>query len=304
MKKFSGIIAALLAAVMLTGCGENSVSSLPSEILVPDGSTAEAPAGEFPVKLEGGTVIEASPKRAASLSPAATEIIAELGYADRLCAVSRYCDYPEGLPEVTAGSSENPDIDRLTELAPEVVFTMSALAEREVYALESAGIKVVTFTVPESVEEYGELYGTAAAVFGGGQAGKAAAEKAVTDLKEAAGKADLGTFIYVTPKLTTAGTDTFEGEVLSLCGKNLCGESGYVEEPEQLDEAPEYIVAADSLTESDIASDQRYAGYVSAGAKLVFVPAARFERPSGRLKDVFTAISEKLSGGDGTVQAE
>lgn len=284
----------LIAAVMLAGCG-GETSSTPSEIIVTGGNTSEAEQGIYPVKLPDGTEIKSEPERIASLSPAATEILAELGYSDRLCAVSRYCDYPDGLPEVTAGSSENPDIDKLTELSPDVVFTMSALAEREIYTLDSAGITVVTLSAPKTLEDFGKLYGTAAEVFSGSAAGDSAAEKAVSELKNSASGVELGTFIYVTPKLTAAGSDTFESAVLSLCGRNLCAGAGYAELSEET-EAPQYIIAADSLTEAEISGNAVYAGMISSGAEVLFVPAGRFERPSARLSEVFSALSEQLSG--------
>lgn len=290
MKKFARIIPALLAASMLAGCsGDNSPA--PSEIII-TGVTSEAENAVFPVKLADGTMIDHAPESAASLSPAATEILAELGYSDRLTAVCRYCDFPEGLTSQTAGSSENPDIDKLTDLHPEVLFTTSPLAEREVYALQTAGITIVELPAPKSIEDYGGLYGTIAAVFSGEEAGKAASGKAVSDLESAAGSVEMGTFIYVTPKLTAAGADTFESAVLSLCGSNLCAASGYSESADDITGTPEYIVAADSLIESDIAGSELFGGFVSDGAKVVFVPAQRFERPSGRLAEIFTYIGE------------
>ena len=254
--------------------------------------TSEAENAVFPVKLADGTMIDHAPESAASLSPAATEILAELGYSDRLTAVCRYCDFPEGLTSQTAGSSENPDIDKLTELHPEVLFTTSPLAEREVYALQTAGITIVELPAPKSIEDYGGLYGTIAAVFSGEEAGKAASGKAVSDLESAASSVEMGTFIYVTPKLTAAGADTFESAVLSLCGSNLCAAFGYSESADGITGTPEYIVAANSLTESDIAGSELFGGFVSDGAKVVFVPAQRFERPSGRLAEIFTYIGE------------
>lgn len=292
MKKWTAIPAVFLAAAVFTSCGGKD-ASLPSEIVIENGVTSEAEVPVFPVTLPDGTVIESAPESAASLSPAATEILAELGYFDRLCAVSRYCDYPEGLNLPQTGSSENPDIEKLTELAPEVVFTLSALAEREVYALNQAGITVVDLSAPRSVEDFGGLYGTVAAVFEGSEAGKTAAEKAVSQLEAAA--VELGTFVYVTPKLTFAGADTFEGAVLSLCGENLCTGLGYTDAAEDCAEIPQYLIAADSLTEADISGSELFAGMISGGARLVFVPAERFERPSARLTEVYSELSGQIS---------
>ena len=290
MRKIARILPAVLAAALLTGCG-GETSSAPTEIII-SGTTSEAQPQAFPVKLSDGTMIDHPPAAAASLSPAATEIISELGYSDKLTAVCRYCDYPEGLDAQTAGSSENPDIDRLIELHPEALFVTSALAERENYALQTAGITVVELTAPKTIEEYGSLYGAIETVFSGEEAGKATAEKAVSGLEKAASGVSLGTYIYVTPKLTAAGADTFESAVLSLCGENLCTASGYSESADDITGTPEYIIAADSLTESDISSSELFGGLVSGGAKIKFVPAQRFERPSGRLAEIFTYIGE------------
>lgn len=289
-RKLTALLSFALAAVMLTGCGGDS-SSVPTEIVI-SGTTSEAENAVFPVKLGDGTMIDHSPASAASLSPAATEIIAELGYSDRLTAVCRYCDYPEGLTAQSAGSSENPDIDKLTELHPEVLFTTSPLAEREEYALQTAGITVVELSAPKTVEDYGNMYATVAAVFAGGDAGKAAAENAVGALKAAASAVDLGKFVYLTPKMTAAGSDTFESAVLSLCGENLCTASGYSESADDIAGAPDTVIAANCFLGSDILASEAFGGLVADGAKLYMVPYERFERPSGRLTEIFSYIGE------------
>lgn len=289
-RKLTALLSLALAAVMLTGCGGES-SSVPTEIVI-SGTTSEAENAVFPVKLGDGTMIDHSPASVASLSPAATEIIAELGYSDRLTAVCRYCDYPEGLTAQSAGSSENPDIDKLTELHPEVLFTTSPLAEREEYALQTAGITVVELSAPKTVEDYGNMYATVAAVFAGGDAGKAAAENAVSALKAAASAVDLGKFVYLTPKMTAAGSDTFESAVLSLCGENLCTASGYSESADDIAGTPATVIAANCFLGSDILVSEAFGGLVADGAKLYMVPYERFERPSGRLTEIFSYIGE------------
>lgn len=289
-RKLTALLSFALAAVMLTGCGGDS-SSVPTEIVI-SGTTSEAENSVFPVKLGDGTMIDHSPASVASLSPAATEIIAELGYSDRLTAVCRYCDYPEGLTAQSAGSSENPDIDKLTELHPEVLFTTSPLAEREEYALQTVGITVVELSAPKTVEDYGNMYATVAAVFAGGDAGKAAAENAVGSLKAAASAVDLGKFVYLTPKMTAAGSDTFESAVLSLCGENLCTASGYSESADDIAGTPDTVIAANCFLGSDILASEAFGGLVADGAKLYMVPYERFERPSGRLTEIFSYIGD------------
>lgn len=293
MKKSTMFIAVVLAAALLTGC-EKKAQDIPTEIVVEHTATAEAVTPVFPLRLADGTEIKSAPERVASLSPAVTEILAELGYTDKLCAVCRYCDYPEGLDLPQAGSSENPDLEKLTGLAPEVLFTLSPLAEREIYALEQSGITVVDIPAPRSVEDYGAIYGRIAAVFEGEEAGQSAAEKAVSGLKKAASGLESCTFVYVTPKLTAAGADTFESAVLSLVGENLCTGEGYCG-TESVSGLPEYIFAADSLTSAEITA--AYPDLISGGAEVVFLPSERFERPSARLAEILGAIAESGTGG-------
>ncbi len=300
MKKIISALGIILAAASLTGCG-GSTSSVPTEIIVRDGEASQTDGSVFPVKLKDGTIIEQPPESAASLSPAVTEILAELGFADRLCAVSRYCDYPENINAQAAGSSENPDIDTLTELSPDVLFTLTPLSVREAYSLESAGITVVELTAPESVSGYGELYGTIAAVFEGEEAGTAAAQKAEQSLSDAAAGLSLGSFVYVTPKLTAAGSDTFEDAVLSLCAENVCTAEGYTSSPEDIAQTPQYIIAADSLSEADITGSGLF-GDTADDAMIIFVPSERFERPSARISDIFSAITAAVADTEQTVE--
>lgn len=296
MRKKFAAISLIVSAALLTGCGGEDSSSVPSEIIVDGTSAVEEQTSLFPLQLEDGIFIERQPESVASLSPAVTEILSELGFGDRLCAVSRYCDYPENVCNVTVGSCENPDIDKLTGLAPDILFTLTPLAEREYYTLENAGITVVTLSTPDSASGYGKLYGTIVTVFEGKEAGSAAAEKAEKSLSSAAEGIDLGSFVYITPKLSAAGAGTFESAVLSLCGKNLFTGDGYALPEEDTAEIPQYIIAADTLSESDIAAVKPFSEMLSGGAKLLFVPAERFERPSARLTEIFSAIKEQLSG--------
>lgn len=291
MKRFLPFLAAF--CLVFTGCNtpEEESSSLPTEIIV-SGTTSEiAEAQLFPVEI-CGTEIAHEAQKVVSLSPAATEIIAELGFSDRIAARSTYCDYPE-LSAPTVGSSENPDIEAITALKPDVVFTLSALSERDIYALNDEGCAVVQLSVPTTIEQYGQLYCDIASAFIGSEAAKPYGEEAVKRLKEAAKGVDLGSFIYVTDKLTAAGEGTFESAVLSLCGENLCTAEGYSELLALEGTAPEHIIVSDSLTLSDVSYDEVLSVLIYNGAEVVFVSPSAFERPSLRTADVYKTIASE-----------
>ncbi|HCD70398.1 MAG TPA: hypothetical protein DEQ68_07225 [Ruminococcaceae bacterium] len=285
---------ALLAAVLLSGC--SSEESVPSEISVSSVTEIEENA-PFPA-ISCGVRLEKAVEKAVSLSPAVTEIICEAGFQKSLVGVSDYCDYPENLGLPKLGSTENPDLDAIIKLKPDAVFTLSLMSEREIYKLNQAGIKVLTPKAPCNLEEYAGLYKEISAAFYGNEQtdslkggtksldmGKGARAR----LENASKEVKTESFVYVTEKFTLAGADTFESAVLSLSGENLCKSEGYV--PAN-GEQPAYIVASNKLSYEELAADSAFAAMIYNGAKVIFVNSERFERPSARTAEIFTAFLE------------
>lgn len=292
------LCAALACAFLLSGCEEER--PVPSEITVSGNDNSSEERQPFPVECCGVKLDEAV-KKAVSLSPAATEIICEEGFESRLVGVSDYCDYPENLSLPKFGSTENPDIDGIIKLKPDAVFTLSMLSEREIYKLNQAGIKVLTANAPANIEEYYSLYKEIASAFYGNEAeneqkdetkSERIGKNARSALENASKAVNIGTFIYVTEKLTTAGTDTFESAVLSLSGENLCKSDGYSPAESCSGLYPDYIVVSDELSYDTLANNEIFSVMIYNGAKVRFVNSARFERPSARTAEIFEKIAE------------
>ena len=292
---------AVLCGVLLisgiTGCSKNDEPA-PSEISVSDGDDESEVNSPFPATA-CGVRLEKAPEKIVSLSPAATEIICEIGFKDKLVGISDYCDFPEGLPAKRVGSTENPDIDAIVKLQPDAVFTLSALSERETYTLNQANIAVLTAEPPKNMEGYSALYREIAAAFYGKETEDTEKDTrksvqigadARSALEKAAKNVQLDSFVYVTGKLTAAGADTFEGTVLGLSGTNVCGENGYIS-LEKLESAPKYIIADDTLTEDDLNADETLSGFIDNGAEIRFVNASLFERPSARTAMIFEQLA-------------
>ena len=303
MKKTKITALALCGILLLTGCTKDKESSVPDELIV-NSSVAETEEGAFPVTV-GGVQLESAAERVVSLSPAVTEIVAELGFADRLCGISVYCDYPENTGAETVGSSENPDIDKIIALKPDTVLTLAGLSERDIYTLSAAGIAVPELDAPQSMEEYSGLYRDIAAAFYGRELtdSEKETEKAIwagnsaRSALEAAADIQLDSFVYVTGKLTLAGENTFESAVLSLAGDNLCRSEGYCETDGAEELSPKYIIADNSLSETELRSDAAIAEMLDNGASALFVDPRCFERPTARTAEVFAEISAALSAG-------
>lgn len=290
------VLCGAMLLLSATGCSRSS-DPAPSEISVASGGNTSA-AEPFPA-TSCGVRLEKAPEKIVSLSPAATEIICELGFKDKLVGISDYCDFPEGLPAEKVGSTENPDIDAIVKLKPDAVFTLSALSEREEYTLNQANIAVLTAEPPKNMESYSALYREIAAAFYGRETvdSEKGAEKAVqigsdarTAIEKAAKDVQLESFVYVTGKRTIAGAETFESAVLGLSGENMCKENGYVSS-DKIGSSPKYIIADSSLSENDLAADDTLSGYIYGGAEIRFVNASVFERPSARTADVFKEIT-------------
>lgn len=288
--------AVMCGVILLSGCDK---ASEPTEIVVSDGVSEFAPP-VFPCE-SCGVNLKSAVQKAVSLSPAATEIICELGFKDRLVGISGYCDFPGGLSAKKVGSTENPDISAIIELRPDAVFTLSPLSEREVYILGQEGISVLTAPMPSDLDGYSAIYKEFSAAFYGKENtddGVRRCEKIGAEMRAAIENAaegiEKGTFVYITGKQTFAGTDTFEGSVLGLIGENLCTRVGYVTLEDYWEElteqSPGYIIADDTLTEEELRESATLTKLLETGTKLCFVSSRCFERPSARTAQVFDAI--------------
>ncbi|MGN0649804.1 MAG: helical backbone metal receptor [Oscillospiraceae bacterium] len=290
MKK---LLPLLLCITLLTACADEPSQSIPEELVVSSVPQTESEAQPEFFAQVCGVKLAKQVQTCVSLSPAVTEIIAELNLAERLIGTSTYCDYPEELNTAVFGSAENPDIKGIIGVNPDALLTLSPLSERDIYALEDAGIAVIQLEQPTDIEGYGKLYSDISACFFGGEAAAVISESSVEALQRAAENVQLGTFIYVTDKLTIAGKNTPENAFLSLCGKNLAGFEGYAG-ADEIEETPSYIIISDTLSESDLWADKALSTMLYNGAKHILVTSARFERPCARTADVYTQITEQL----------
>ncbi|HEY2798812.1 MAG TPA: helical backbone metal receptor [Thermoanaerobaculia bacterium] len=174
-----------------------------------------------------------TPSRVVSLCPSITETIVAIGGLRRLAGVTRYCTRPSGplwgLPRV--GGTKSPDIARILDLKPDLVFANAEENRREdVQALRDAGIEVdVTLPktvaeVPETIRRWGRLLGTTDE-----------AEPLAARIEEAAaalaarrgdGSFRYAYWIWKDPWMTVSD-DTYVADLLSLVG----GKNAYGKDP-------------------------------------------------------------------------
>ncbi len=125
---FGGLLLALMLAVM---------TALPA----PSFATA------YPITLTDDlgreVTIEAPPERIISLAPSNTEILFKLGLADRIVAVTDYCDYPSAaLEKEKIGGPWSPSIESIVALEPDLVLAEEINPMDVITTLEGLGITV------------------------------------------------------------------------------------------------------------------------------------------------------------------
>src|SRR5947209_9163250 len=100
----------------------------------------------------GTPLIGGSPARVVSLVPSLTEAVAATD-AVLLVGATDWCTHPADLDVPRVGGTKWPDVDRVAELAPDLVIANAEENRAEdVAALRAAGIRVWV-TAPATVEQ-------------------------------------------------------------------------------------------------------------------------------------------------------
>ncbi len=96
---------------------------------------------------------DASSLRIVSLAPSNTEIIFTLGLGDNLVGVTDFCDYPpEAEEKAKIGGFSTVDMEKVIEVAPDLIVTTSMHEESVTPELERRGLKVITLA-PETLAD-------------------------------------------------------------------------------------------------------------------------------------------------------
>jgi iron complex transport system substrate-binding protein len=201
------------------------VSLLPALACSPAAPSATSP-GSLTDQLGRKVTLDRPPQRIISLAPRNTEILYALGLADRVVAVTDYDNYP---PEVktkpTIGGFENPNLEKVISLSPDLVVAAPIHVDKVIPQLEAKGVAVLGLA-PRTLDEVlaaitmiGKATGTedkAAALVSQMQR----RIKAVTDKTSGlpADKRPKVMYIVWHDPLMVSGQDTFHDELISKAG--------------------------------------------------------------------------------------
>lgn len=282
--KFTAVAAAFL---LLTGCAKVE-EDIPIETTVTVTEEVKLP---YPVTI-GSLVFNDTPESAASLSPAITEIICELGFGSYLTGKSDYCNFPENIDGMAQlGSAANPDVEAIIENSPRLLISQSPIAKKDITAIEAADTRVLIITAPSSVDELQSLYSSIYRVFKGETDEETEIVEKCFSKLEAVLKSNsdiLGSYIYLlSPDLAVASDKTFAGDFFSHFGKNCAGETeGNTITAEEIVEAdPEWLILPPYMTAEDLSEELAGVSAVQNGQVIILDEeiSALLERPTSRI---------------------
>ncbi|GAA2394254.1 helical backbone metal receptor [Streptomyces glaucosporus] len=156
-------------------------------------------------------------RRVVSLVPSLTEAVAATA-PELLVGVTDWCTHPPGLDAVRVRGTKNPDLQRITALAPDlVVANEEENRPADLAALRAAGIEVLVTeirTLPQALSELERVL-----TAGCGLPRPAWLDEAGAAWREARPVADAAAVVPVWRRpWTVLGRDTFAGDLLARLG--------------------------------------------------------------------------------------
>ncbi len=292
--KFKVLILIIAALAVFAGCAH--IES--GDVTTSEPVTTDLPPQKeaYPVSFEN-EVFDSSPQTVASLSPALTDILFDLGLSDRLIGVSDYCRKPS--EEVkTIGSPAMPDIEAIIGLKPELLVSQSPLASADVIRLKQAGIRTLYIKTPESFEYLCEEYIRLSLIFYGAVDSKDIAVSALSGIDgamvSAANSGISKRFViigaYEDGKYAVMGQKTLVCDIMEVLGDGVY----YSEKTEFLgrDEIsllePDVVIADESIDEDDIEK------LFENDPQIVSTDLSVFERPTAAIKDTIEFLMNRL----------
>jgi ABC-type Fe3+-hydroxamate transport system substrate-binding protein len=166
------------------------------------------------------------PPRVVSLCPSITETLVSIGGLPHLVAATRYCVRPKGmlwgLPRI--GGTKSPDIGRILDLKPDLVFANEEENRREdVEKLKEQGVAVdVTFPrkvadVPPTIRGWGRRLGGESMAQAEALASRVEKELSLLESETRASRFPFAYWIWRDPWMTVSD-DTYVADLLRLGG--------------------------------------------------------------------------------------
>ena len=232
----------------------------------------EAEVTKYPVTItdsEGTEVtFDSEPLKVVSMAPNITEMIYQLGLESKLVGRTDYCNYPEQALNVeSVGTLQEPDIEKIISLKPDVVIASTHFSEEANKKLTDLGVKVVVLYEEFEIEGVYSIIQSIGTIFNVNEAAATAVndmKASITETEAQIKGLDHPSVYYVVGYGEygdyTAGGDTFIGQMITLAGgKNIAQEiSGWSYTLESLVEADPDIIIISNEMMADFETAENY----------------------------------------------
>ena len=269
----------LLISLLLTACTTAGPSAQPQ----PEASVETTVKSELPTTDPAGNAIVVPEKieKIVSLAPSITEILIEMGYADKLVAVDLQSKKLENLPEgLEYFELMSPDAERLVAMKPDIIFasTLSIGDGADVLSpLKEFGISVAYIPSSDSIDGiYKDIEFVAATLQNQAEGDRIVAEmreriEEIRSLSETiTDKKTVYFEISAAPYMYSFGKGVFLDEMIEIIGAEnlLADQEGWISVSEELilSKNPQVILTNVNYIENPVEEIKERAGWDSVEA--------------------------------------
>jgi len=268
-------------------------------------SKTEAMPQKFPV-MAFGRNIEQAAESIISLSPMATEFILSSPSQNVLVAVTSYCNKYSFDHLMTVGTPLLPNVDKIIQIAPDVVVVQTPLSDVDRIKLEEKGIMVLQLNAPASLDDVKEIYRSVTALTHGSEIASFEAERVTASIQQklnlytkALEKTEKKDAVMVFNSYGMVATkDTFEADVMvNFFDVAIDGYNYYSEDFSAVAASnPQVIIASDYMTETDLVNMGFGESEAFASGNVYYVNIQQFESCSAKAIDTLCGIANTVYG--------
>lgn len=153
-KKFLILIFSIIFTTCIFACSNSNVPKNNENNLKSQGDTQKT---TYPFKMKDSLnreiTIKKEPEKVVSLAPNITETIFAIDAQKKLIGRTEFCTYPKEAKEITSvGSIQEPSIEKIADLKPDLVIASTHFKKDTLKKLESLGIDVISLKGEETFE--------------------------------------------------------------------------------------------------------------------------------------------------------
>jgi iron complex transport system substrate-binding protein len=232
LKKLFSIILCLILVVSITACAKAPAEpGTKAAAKVPNQTT-------YPLTIKDSydrdVVISKEPKTIVSVAPNITETVFALGKSSELIGRTDFDTYPNEVKNIQSiGGLQNPNVEKIAELKPDIVIASAFFPKEVVTKLEELKIPVIVLYGPDSFDGAYDTINKVGQILNAGDKANsivAGMKKKVVDVEAKVKGLPTPSVYYVVSFGKagdfTAGAETFVGKMLEMAGgKNAASDT-------------------------------------------------------------------------------